>query len=506
MNMTNLRAFLRKWNTRWVGRLRGSFYSVVLAAGCRQNRQARSLPYVIAAALAVGVSGQTLDTRKGPTYQRIKSHLDAVPAIDTHDHLHPFEILPGFVETDKGRGMNLSSLWRNSYYTWFNPLTPWKSGGAFDEWWGRAKHDFKDARATSFYRYQLPAFKDLYGIDFDTITDAQARELNSQIFKNYQDQKWLYHVVTERANIELMFNDPYWARLKFTTYYPFEILVFNVTLLPLAHHPSQFSNPWDSPFRFAREEGLPMETLDDYLKVLDRLFQKAKAAGAVCLKTTLAYVRTLEFENVPKEVAAPLFGRPRTSLTPKEAKAFEDFIMWRLVELSAKYDLPFQIHTGQARIQGSNPMLLVDLIAANPNTKFILFHGGFPWVGETGVILMRHPRHVWIDSVWLPTLSYTMAKRAFHEWLEVMPSDRIMWGADCNHAEGIYGATEFTRMCLAEVLAEKVDRGDLKEDHALRIGRQVLRDNALALFPQLKEGLWKHRGKLTPPAGEAPGK
>ena len=453
--------------------------------------------------LAVCGSGQTLDTRKSPAFQRIKNHLDAIPAIDTHDHLWPFEILPGFVETDKGRGMNLSSLWRNSYYTWFNPLTPWKSGGTFDEWWAKAKSDFKDAHATSFYRYQLPAFKDLYGIDFDSITETQARELNDRIFKNYQDQKWLYHVVTERANIELMFNDPYWARLKFTTYYPFEVLVFNVTLLPQAFHPSMYSNPWDSPYRFAQEEGLPMETLDDYMKVLDRLFQKAKSAGAVCLKTTLAYVRTLEFENVPKEVAVPLFGRPKTSLTPKEVKAFEDYIMWRLVELSAKYDLPFQIHTGQARIQGSNPMLLVDLIAANPNTKFILFHGGFPWIGETGVILMRHSKHVWIDSVWLPTLSYTMAKRAFHEWLEVMPSDRIMWGADCNHAEGIYGATEFTRMCLAEVLAEKIDRGDLKEEHARQIGRQILRDNALTLFPQLKEKLWKHKGKLEVPVDAA---
>jgi hypothetical protein len=27
-------------------------------------------------------------------------------------------------------------------------------------------------------------------------------------------------------------------------------------------------------------------------------------------------------------------------------------------------ELPFQIHTGHARIQGSNPMLLVDLVAA----------------------------------------------------------------------------------------------------------------------------------------------
>jgi hypothetical protein len=101
-------------------------------------------------------------------------------------------------------------------------------------------------------------------------------------------------------------------------------------------------------------------------------------------------------------------------------------------------------------------------------------------------------------------LSYSTAKRAFHEWLEAVPSNKIMWGADCNHAEGIYGATEFTRRCLAEVLAEKVDRGDLHEEHALRIGRQILRDNALALFPQLKDRLWKRKGKLAPPVSILP--
>ncbi len=460
------------------------------------------LALVVCAALAVSdlTAPALAGTRDTPTYRRVKAHLDAIPAIDTHDHLWPFEILPGYVETERGHGMNLSSLWRNSYYSWFNPITPWKSGLKFDDWWTEAKDDFDNARGTSFYRYQLPAFQDLYGIDFETITDAQARELNDRIFKNYQDQTWLYHVITERANIELMFNDPHWARLKFTTYYPFEVLVFNVTTLVRGFHSSEFSNPWDSPYHFATNERLEIKSLDDYLNVLDRLFQKAKAAGAVCLKTTLAYERTLDFQNAPKESAAKAFGRQRAQLTAEERKNFEDFIMWRLVELSAKYELPFQIHTGQARIQGSNPMLLVDLIEAHPKTKFILFHGGFPWVGETGVIVMRHSKHVWIDSVWLPTLSYTMAKRAFHEWLEVMPSDRLMWGADCNHAEGIYGATEFTRRCLAEVLAEKIDAGDLREDHAERIGRQVLRDNALALFPQLKGRLWKHKGKLEPAA------
>ena len=137
-------------------------------------------------------------------------------------------------------------------------------------------------------------------------------------------------------------------------------------------------------------------------------------------------------------------------------------------------------------------MLLVDLIQANPNTKFILFHGGFPWVGETAVIGMKC-RNVWIDSVWLPTLSYTMAKRAYQEWLESMPSDRIMWGADTVQAEGIYGATEFTRQCLAEALAEKVERGEL-HDSACRVCRAANHARQCAgALPQAETPAVAHR-------------
>jgi len=83
-----------------------------------------------------------------------------------------------------------------------------------------------------------------------------------------------------------------------------------------------------------------------------------------------------------------------------------------------------------------------------------------------------------------------MARRAYQEWLEVMPSDRIMWGADTVQAEGIYAATVWTRQCLAEALAEKAERGELREEQALTIGRQILRENALKLFPTLRRQLW----------------
>ena len=386
--------------------------------------------------------------------------------------------------------MTLPSLWASSYYNWIHRLTPWPASGTFDDWWEKGQYSFRDARATSFYRYMLPAFRDLYGVEFDSITKEQARKLNDQIFDNYRDPAWIEEVVVKRANIELMFIDPFWARLKIEKNYKFAVPVLNVTQLIEASHPSRCKNPLDGPYYYADQWGLKTDTFDDFLAVVDEVFERARAADAICLKSTQAYQRSLRYERVPKARALAAYGKPPEEVSPQQQRDFEDFMFWHLCGLSVKHDLPFQIHTGQARIQGSNPMLLVDLIAANPDTKFILFHGGYPWIGETGVIAMRH-KNVWIDSTWLPLLSYTMAKRAFQEWLECMPSDRIMWGADCTTPEGIYGATVYTRECLAEALAEKVERGELREDHAIRIGRQIMRGNALQLFPRLRRMLWR---------------
>ena len=93
------------------------------------------LPHLVFCALiAIACPGETFDVKKTETFRRIKSHLDSVPAIDTHDHLKPFAILQGPVRTEEGAGMTLFSLWSSSYYTWINPLTPWPASGRFDDW------------------------------------------------------------------------------------------------------------------------------------------------------------------------------------------------------------------------------------------------------------------------------------------------------------------------------------------------------------------------------------
>jgi hypothetical protein len=142
--------------------------------------------------------------------------------------------------------------------------------------------------------------------------------------------------------------------------------------------------------------------------------------------------------------------------------------------------MPFQIH--RDRLGGSNPTQLLILIDA---TRQVELFQQFP-VSETGAIGMRYADHVWINAVWLPTISFTM-NGAFHEWLEVVPrigyvgrqylSRRDLWRDRVNTS------------VLAEVLAERIDRGELTEEHARQIGKNILWDNALELYPRLKERL-----------------
>lgn len=190
----------------------------------------RPLSFALLFLIVFASPAQKPATCDRPTYARIKAHLDRVPSINTHEHIQPFSEIPGRVRTERGIGINLFSVWKHSYYAAVHKLTPWTDGQTFDSWWNVARSDFDNAKAASFYRYQLSAFRDLYGADFETITPEQAREVDRRIFENYKSPAWIRHVITEKASIELMLFDP---RIRFDFEPPYDFAVLALRVNPL---------------------------------------------------------------------------------------------------------------------------------------------------------------------------------------------------------------------------------------------------------------------------------
>ena len=76
-----------------------------------------------------------------------------------------------------------------------------------------------------------------------------------------------------------------------------------------------------------------------------------------------------------------------------------------------------------------------------------------------------------------------MAKRTLHELIETVPGNKILgYGGDFFHVEGAYAHAQMARALTAEVLAEKVENGYLREEEAFYLLDRILYRNGRELF------------------------
>ncbi len=109
--------------------------------------------------------------------------------------------------------------------------------------------------------------------------------------------------------------------------------------------------------------------------------------------------------------------------------------MGEAVLAAIELGLPIQIHTGLREgaigIIDTNPAYIKSFLTRKEfsNARFILLHGGFPYMGETA-FLARNLPNVYIDFCWSQILSYHATK----EWLaksnQMVPANKVMVGGD----------------------------------------------------------------------------
>ncbi len=447
---------------------------------------------LLAVAMLYSCQGIQGDRSSASRYEKLKAYADEIRVINTHEHQR-------WSEENAVMHHKLSHLIQASYLG----ADVVSAGGAWiesekldsmsmEEYWNINGTALDKCRNTSYYSHFLSGFKILYDFQDPYFTASNMVALSEEIEKNYSDYRKWFHQAFEQAGFELMFLDQYWNQLNTEIDQEHYALVFNINSLvsgaSLKPAPGQ-----EGPelFRLAAEEGLKMQTLDEYLSFCDLLLRKNLASGAVCLKNSMAYSRSLYYEKVSRELATSLYALPSSALSAEESKKIEDFVFHWIINKSVEYELPIQIHTGYLAGNGNtldngHPLKLNNLFLDYPDARFVLFHGGFPWTGEYGSFGKMFP-NVYLDLVWLPQISRERAVLALDEMLDLVPYNKFFWGGDCAFIEESTGSLEFGRSVVAEVLDRRISRGLLTEEVALQIMDAIFRENAIHFFA-LEEG------------------
>ena len=403
----------------------------------------------------------------------IKEYISKLEVIDTHEHLPPFESLreEGDVFRDfllhyfnvdlVSSGMSVETL----------ELLRGDSLGATEKW--RILEPYwEKCRYTGYGQGLSLSACGIYGVE--DISADTIEELNAA-FMSCKKPGHYHKVLREKCNIKISILDR-WGE---TTQCDPDFFIMANSLNALVYPETEDAIP-----SLGQHTGVEILSFDDYLKAIEiRMGQYLQ--GSRLLKCGVAYSRSLDFARTEKNDAER--GFKETIKTGKCDVAFSNYIFRYIVELAQESNMVMQIHTGLQEGNGnllsnSRPILLNQIFLDYPRMMFDVFHIGYPYQGEVGILCKMFP-NVYVDFCWTFLASPVAARRALSDWLEFLPYNKLLgYGGDYCFIDAIYGHQHMARNNIAEVLSEKVEQGLFGVEKACEIGKALLYDNPAELF------------------------
>jgi hypothetical protein len=351
-----------------------------------------------------------------------------------------------------------------------------------DEKWDLIKTHWESIKATGYGRMIHIAARDLFGIS--DLNENTQKELSENIAKLRERDDYFEYIMKKMAKIDLSINigfndDP---QVQDKRYFKSLFVV-----------PGFQIDNYDQVITLCkRYDLLPANTLSEYEEALGKIIrQEVFVNGAIGIKVNMAYNRTLQCDNVPREKALGIFEKihsnPETKFPFDEIKPLQDYLLFQVFAVCEKYNLPIQIHTGLQTFNGnyitnSRPTGLVEAFFKFPKAKFVLLHASYPYGGELATLAKNFP-NVYIDLAWSAIISPSYTVRYIREFIETVPVNKIIaFGGDCKTPEQVYAASIMARETVEKAMVQMVRGGYITENEASEIIVKLLRTNAIEIY------------------------
>ncbi len=251
--------------------------------------------------------------------------------------------------------------------------------------------------------------------------------------------------------------------------------------------------------RYLKAVGLtePPATLAEYLsQVVTPTLERQKAGGAVAEKFEIAYLRSFDFGNPTEAEAGQVYAKwlGKAHPDPADYKILQDFLFRYIAGECGRLGMAVHLHTmagggGYFGIGGDDPLLL-EPVFNDPHlrrTRFVMLHGGWPFVHEAGALLQKPNVYLDLSQETLTFPPRTLAGW-LREWLETFP-DKVMFGTDgyglsdaMGWEEGTWIANRNGREALGLALTGMLRDGEISRARAETIAREVMRNTAASLY------------------------
>jgi hypothetical protein len=424
-------------------------------------------------------------------YTEIKAAIDSIPIFDTHEHILAEEDRRNFnldfslfFMMYAGTDLLTSGMTEEEFEDFQNPYTD------IDKKWSYFEPHWPNIRNTSYSKVILEAVKDLYG--YDDINEKNYIELSKKI-KDTKNIKWYDKIVKEKSNIKKVLNhlDNVWQAKKkvldmeeFRPVLNLEEIIGTCCLEDVIEWEKRFNTN--------------IYKLDDLLKGIDGIFEKKDEIGYMGLKTAIAYMRPISFEETTFAEADKVFSglfklksygflEKKDFLSKDELKPFQDYLIHYLIQKAVEYDMPVQIHTGifellRNDVSNSNPNYLINLFIKYRKCNFDIFHAGYPYSDQLIAICKQFP-NVYFDLCWITDISTHLYKEILNKLIEIIPSNKVLgFGGDYMFIEGLYGSQKLARKAVSELMCEKVQKEYFSFDQAIEFAKKIFYLNSSDLY------------------------
>ena len=322
-------------------------------------------------------------------------------------------------------------------------------------------------RHKSYFVWLERSLVELYDLPAG-LSPATWDECSRRISAAHADPAWHLRLLSEHCRFRTSILDAYWKPGDDDGHPEHFRPSFRIDDFLGAWAPERPNNDGNSFLSLHGRRIGELEELDSFLR---ESVLAMKARGAVALKSAVAYDRGLAFPKADEGLARAAL-RKGEDAEAAEVEAFQSRVFWAACGIAAEAGLPFQIHTGLGQLRKTRALGLVDAIEANPETRFVLFHGSYPWTDDIAAFAHNFP-NVYPDLCWLPLISPTRAIAFVKEMVEVGTADKLTWGCDAHHGEESYGALLAARHVIGRAFSELVEDGWMDgaeaEDYCLRI-------------------------------------